>query len=375
MRRCSPIVGHDLAVSREFRPARRAGRILVQALTCGALALIGACGGGDGGPGPDPVYQPPTLACPANIEATANPGQPAVVTYTTPSAANGTPPVTVSCAPGSGASFNLGTSDVACTATDAQSRSASCTFKVTVTEVPQIDKVKFLAFGDSLTEGQVSEPCPASERIEVPWRLLAVIPSESYPTKLQSLLSARYTSQAVSVVNDGIGGKKVASSAEMSRFNDSLSANSPEVLLLLHGFNDLLTAARSNTVDATIPKIAGALEDMVKRAESRGTAVFLANMPAMDASGCRGQLAPYVPEMNDAIRHVAADEGATVVDLYNGLGASPTGVIGIDGLHPTETGYTRMSQVWFESIRQELEKPSATGAAGPVIVVPGDRIP
>ena len=64
-----------------------------------------------------------------------------------------------------------------------------------------------------------------------------------------------------------------------------------------------------------------------------------------------------------------------LVDLYAGLGGSPAGVIGIDGLHPTEEGYTKMAQVWFDAIQREFERPSATGTGGPVLFAPpADRI-
>jgi lysophospholipase L1-like esterase len=364
------MVGHHIARARDARLLGRAASAAAHALVCGALLLLAACG--SSGPGPTPIHQPPSLTCPADISAIANPGQPVVVTYATPTAVNGAPPVTVSCAPGSGASFDVGTSQVACTATDAQSRAASCSFKVTVTEVPQIEKVKFLAFGDSVTAGTISSPCVQPQEFEILWHTLAVDAPASYPYKLQALLAARYASQTISVINEGWPGEKVAVGAD--RLPGLLSSLKPEVLLLLHGFNDLNSAGSRHTFDTEIPRIAARLEDMVKDAEQRNVKVFLANMPALDASGCRGNAAPGVPDMNDAIRHVAQDEGATLVDLYNGLGASPAGVIGIDGLHPTEEGYTKMAQVWFDAIRRELELPSTTGTAGPVITLPRDRI-
>lgn len=372
MRRRFPIVGHDHPPVCVPLRAGRAVRRGLQVAACAVMTLVSGCGRSPTGPTP-PTYLPPTLTCPADVQATSLPGQPTVVAYTTPTAVNGAPPVTVSCAPGSGSTFDLGTSQVACTATDAQSRSASCSFTVTVAEVPQVEKVKFLAFGDSVTEGTISSPCPASEAFDTLWMRLAVVAPESYPYKLQSLLAERYASQTVTVVNEGFAGKKATK--DLQRLRDVLSADVPEVLLLLHGFNDLLAAGRQDTFDRDIPAIAGALEDMVKAGHAEHAEVLLATMPALNEAGCRGQAAPGVTRMNDAIRRVAADEGAVLVDLYEGLGASPAGVIGIDGLHPTEEGYTKMAQVWFDAIRREFERPSATGAAGPVIVVtPNDRI-
>ena len=76
-----------------------------------------------------------------------------------------------------------------------------------VPPAPRVRFTKFLAFGDSLTEGQATPlarpmdlhtPCgaTASECVE-----------RSYPAKLLERLSARYTDQTILVYNDGIGGR------------------------------------------------------------------------------------------------------------------------------------------------------------------------
>jgi len=75
----------------------------------------------------------PMINCPANITTPA--GQLvcyAVVTYTA-TATDNCPGVTVSCAPPSGSQFPIGTTSVACTATDTSGNTNSCGFTVTVT--------------------------------------------------------------------------------------------------------------------------------------------------------------------------------------------------------------------------------------------------
>ncbi|MCC6742758.1 MAG: HYR domain-containing protein, partial [Acidobacteria bacterium] len=80
--------------------------------------------------------QPPALTCPANVNAPAGPGQcSATVTYTTPTGTDNCPgAVTVNCSPASGSSFPVGATTVTCTATDAASLTATCTFTVTVVD-------------------------------------------------------------------------------------------------------------------------------------------------------------------------------------------------------------------------------------------------
>ena len=76
--------------------------------------------------------QPPNLVCPApqTLECTGNGSASAVVT---PVASDNCGPVTASCSPGSG-SFPLGTTPVACSATDGAGNPARCNTTVTVVD-------------------------------------------------------------------------------------------------------------------------------------------------------------------------------------------------------------------------------------------------
>ncbi len=80
------------------------------------------------------------------------------VTYAVPSPAGGRAPATVNCSPASGDVFPVGPTRVTCTATDAAAATATCTFDVTVARVPQLTRTRFLAFGDSVTAGEVTAP-------------------------------------------------------------------------------------------------------------------------------------------------------------------------------------------------------------------------
>ncbi len=78
--------------------------------------------------------QPPTITCPANVFVGAT-GTSAVATYNPPTVSDNCPGVTVACTPPSGSSFNVGVTTVSCTATDARSNTATCSFQVTVNRV------------------------------------------------------------------------------------------------------------------------------------------------------------------------------------------------------------------------------------------------
>jgi hypothetical protein len=101
--------------------------------------------------------------------------------------------VTTSCVPSSGSSFNIGSTPVACTATDAVQRKASCSFAATVVPPsPWLGVTTILAFGDSLTAGEV--PMVG----EFSFRPRDYEPADSYPAELIPLLAQRYTDQGAS---------------------------------------------------------------------------------------------------------------------------------------------------------------------------------
>jgi lysophospholipase L1-like esterase len=310
------------------------------------MALMAVRCGGHPHPGPDPIADPPTLTCPADQQAIASQGRLPTVAFDVPVAQGGQAPVTVTCSPGPGSVFNLGDTGVTCTANDGLARTAACSFIVSVSQPPLLAATRFVAFGDSLTEG-VTAPSPTILTLNLP---------DSYPLKLQLLLSARYTDQTIEVFNEGCSGEFVNRSSvhcpgALKRLPDVLRNDTPQVLLLLHGANDLLEGKAS-----AVSTIVGALEKMVSLAQDRGVRVYVATFPPQDPAGSRGAGAPYLPELNRKIAAMAADEGATLVDLFNGLGGSPVGVIGADGLHPTPAGYQMIAQIWADALEATLEQ-------------------
>jgi hypothetical protein len=74
----------------------------------------------------------PVIACPAAQSATSSTGQAVSVSYPQPTVSGGAAPVTTTCSPASASAFGLGTTSVACAATDALQQTASCSFAVSV---------------------------------------------------------------------------------------------------------------------------------------------------------------------------------------------------------------------------------------------------
>ena len=91
------------------------------------------------GPTLGPASASVTLVCPtiAPVREDAQSGK-AVVQFADPIFSDGTAPVTVSCSPRSGSQFRIGTTTVACSATNAARELFSCTTTVTVTDRPKL---------------------------------------------------------------------------------------------------------------------------------------------------------------------------------------------------------------------------------------------
>lgn len=273
-----------------------------------------------------------TLSCPGAHEAPSADGNPVAVNYTLPAAAGGAPPVNVSCTPPSGSSFPVGTTPVTCTASDSAGGSASCAFAVNVVRVPQVRQTRFLVFGNSLTEGKLSS--------------LVESPPHSYAAKLLLLLQDRYRAQSIALLNEGRGGERAVNS--LPRLREAIATHTPGVVLLMHGINDLNTERMEG-----VQRTADAIEDLVKHALATTPATFVATLPPL-GPGPKAACPDCVEPLNAKIRSMAVAKGAVLVDVHAAWG-SRTGLMGADGIHPTEAGYEAIAQAFFDAIRRTLE--------------------
>lgn len=272
------------------------------------------------------------------------------VTYTVPTATGGVEPVDLSCTLGSGSPFPLGTTAVQCTATAADGQTGTCTFSVTVTPpVPRLSKTNFMAFGDSMTLGEVTFPVVTSSDVEGFRSFkLQIVPTAAYPRQLQLQLSTRYTQQSMQVANLGVSGETAANGAK--RFPNVIASARPEVVLLMEGANDLAA------LDAAgISSAVAAMESMAKEARFRNARVFVAGLPPPRAGGRNTITAATVQAYNSRLAGMAAGERAVFVDLYSAMLAGVNTYIGNDGLHPTEVGYQKIAETFFNALRADLE--------------------
>lgn len=348
----------------------RTGRRRIAAAT-GLIALVAlaAAACSDTPTGPTGAV---TIACPASQTVQSLDGSAVAVAFEAPAVTGGTSPVTTTCTRQSGSRFDVGTTEVACFARDAGQRVASCSFRIAVVAPPKLSATKFLAFGDSITAGVIPTTCsfgapPVS-------RCTAAVPltlsewlfdarqlranlnasSASYPLKLAALLASRYSAQSSMVVNEGVPGETAAEGS--SRLPGVLTSQAPEVLLLLEGINDIHFPGNQAS---HIGPLVQALRTMIREAQNRRIRVFISTLLPEDRCGCRafdfGDGRDDIVAANAQIRVMAASEGAFLVDLYPGFAGQTATLLSFDGLHPNETGYGRMAEMFFDAIRQRLE--------------------
>jgi lysophospholipase L1-like esterase len=210
-----------------------------------------------------------------------------------------------------------------------------------VPPAPRLALTRFLAFGDSLTVGIVSQPAPT----------FALTATLGYPEILQGLLSQRYTSQPITTFNEGKAGEWATEGA--TRLPGVLRARDPDVVFLMEGDNDLNALGERG-----IRSAAAAVESMAKEARFQGARVFIATLPPQRADGIRAESSGLVVRYNRELVAVARGELATLVDVYASFG-NDASLIGPDGLHPTEAGYRRIAETFFASVRSSLEVPAA----------------
>jgi lysophospholipase L1-like esterase len=318
-----------------------------RAIVFAVLLAAGACGG------TTPIQPPPPspelqLSCPMPLVREAATPQGVEVHWDAPVATGGRQPSNIQCVPSSGSVFEVGESTVRCSATDADMRQASCTFGVTVRVSKLLAWTNFVAFGDSITEGQV-----LSQSLGF---AMAIEPLEAYPYKLEQILRSQYPAEDIRIANKGFGGE--APPQGVVRLPGVLDAEAPQVLLLQEGTNGLNSSR--------VTSYGNDLRAMVSLARQRNINVIIATLlpvgpPHTDS---RPTKRAAVIELNKRIEAIAAEFGiAPALDLYSTFEANP-GLLDFDGLHPTRAGYTRIAELFADEVIRRYDKEGRTSVRG-----------
>src|SRR5204862_6310301 len=120
------------------------------------------------------------------------------------------------------------------------------------------------------------------------------------------------------VINKGEAGECVLTpcpSAGVVRLPSVLASDSPQVLLLQEGINDINGGGA-----AAVPNVVSGLRTMIGQARSRDARVFLGTLLPERVGACRGYAPGLIASANDQIRALAQSEGVDLVDLYAAFG-------------------------------------------------------
>ena len=358
-------------------------------LRAGALVLVVlsvGCGGDTSPTAPTPPPGTPTAAlmsCPPSVERQSVDALPVTIPWDLPTVA-GVRVDKGSCSPVSGTAFPIGTSTVTCIA-DQPMLASSCSFSIIITPPdPALRFTRFMAFGDSITEGFVGDSflAPGVTAREIPALLRAaggrpipgisraVQPLSSYPAQLHNLLTPAYATQTLSVANEGLSGERAAQG--VSRLTASLLAGQPEVLMLFEGFNDIdlafVNRPPGDESPIDVAPIAADVRTMVVNAQERGVEVLLATLTPTTSAREESDPGSHaaIAALNTEIRAMASALGlGGVIDLHAALDGVP-GTIGADGFHPTISGYRRIAEIFFAEIVSRYDitpQPPAVTAA------------
>ena len=276
------------------------------------------------------------MSCPESLVRDATSPQGTDVHFESPQPTGGVPPYAVECTPGSSNVFPIGESTVTCKATDAALVQTSCAFLVTVRVAQTLRFTRYLAFGDSITDGSISlRP------------LIMLAEPDGYPYKLRDMLTQGYPTQTFDVSKSGVGGETTVQGA--LRLPGELDRVHPEVMLLLEGVNAVRTLRTSAQV--------AAIRSMLAAARARQVEVLIATVMPISAAreaDHRGTLEKII-DLNVEIFRLADEfHIQNVVDLYALFDSNPQ-LLGSDGLHPTVEGQTRIADAFRQEIVRRYE--------------------
>jgi lysophospholipase L1-like esterase len=209
-----------------------------------------------------------------------------------------------------------------------------------VTAAADSDPGIIIGFGDSVTEG-----CDVFAG-NCGWDRSGKL---GYEVELESQLQKSDRNYVVN--NFGSGGETARDGLDrIEPVMDEFCNYGAEYILILEGTNDLLHGARGVDVKYYLGL-------MVDKSRTHGLVPLLATItPDPNPSHSYKN----IPLMNEYIRDLASEKDVPLVDLYNEMNPFwdiyTPGCYG-DRLHPNETGFKAMGQIWFESLA-ELIKPS-----------------
>jgi acyl-CoA thioesterase I len=207
-------------------------------------------------------------------------------------------------------------------------------------------QTRYIAFGDSLTEGVGDDPARALK---------------GYPPRLESLLNSR--GQSATVQNAGLSGETTVQG--LARLPGVISrANPGDVLLLMEGTNDINERVSNETSIFN-------LDQMAARGENRGMRVVHATVPPRLPSANFDGDNQITASFAAAVRDLAWSRQRSLVDPFEVFFFQTPNVFsldylgGSDKLHPNAAGYDLLARVFADVLTNVDSVPPVTGQVLP----------
>ena len=187
------------------------------------------------------------------------------------------------------------------------------------------------------------------------------ITKRAYPDILATLVNAE-------VVRSAVAGHSTGQA--MPRLKSEVLANSPDVVVILFGTNDI--RVDNDRVHVPRDKFRANLTKMVTECQKAGAKVVLCTLPPINEKVYftrhdekvyqeNGGLTSLINDYRTITKEVAAINNASLVDL-NGLLADESEFLGKDGIHPSEMGNAILANHVAAAVRPLLKSLKAPEA-------------
>lgn len=142
----------------------------------------------------------------------------------------------------------------------------------------------------------------------------------------------------------------------MMHIDEWINAVSPDIVMLQIGTNDILSQYKLSRAGERLNK----LLDCVENGMNKDGTIYIAKIPYIDVKADFNQtgitdqkvMDKMIDSYNEDVVRTARERGYKVVDINRILSISDL----CDGVHPSEDGYMKMGELWFNEIEKEINK-------------------
>jgi lysophospholipase L1-like esterase len=137
---------------------------------------------------------------------------------------------------------------------------------------------------------------------------------------------------------------------QISNFSDASLPDRPNIVLLHAGTNDLNNSPATDPY-STAPERLGALIDKIHTACPDAT-ILVAQIINAASAATESRIKTFNAAIPDLVANrTQAGQHIAVVDMQS-IGTADL----VDGLHPTDAGYSKMGDIWFQAIKDAASK-------------------